>query len=56
METSNMTQTVLEASTEKDLLLRAQQTLKNYPASEQGGLVLFKLLMDEIHKSTFESK
>jgi hypothetical protein len=56
METSNMTQTVLEASTEKSLLLRVNQKLKNLPTAERGGLVLFKLIMDEIHKCTFESK
>jgi hypothetical protein len=30
--------------------------MTNYPEAERGGLVLFKLILDEIHKITFESK
>ena len=55
-ESSEWSLDVLQKSTDKSLLLRINQTFDNYDASEQGGVTYFKLLVDEVDKSTFEMR
>lgn len=46
----------LKNSCESSLYQRVKQSHDNLPRNEQGGVTFFKLLMDEIDKSTFEGE
>jgi hypothetical protein len=56
VESSHMALTVLEKSTEEGLLTRVTMAHHCMAMEDRGGVVFFKLLVDEIDKNTFESR
>jgi hypothetical protein len=56
VESSNWACTKLENSTDKALLLRIKQEYDNLSVEQQGGITLFKLIVDEVDKDTFEGR